>query len=62
MKIKDFKGITAPSVDVAVWTLDRDGNLKEVASGKFRELSEDILELEVAWIEAVDADCIDISV
>lgn len=62
MKIRDFKGITCASVDVAVWTTNEHGDLKEIASGRLKDLSEEILELEVTWIEAVDADCIDISV
>ena len=62
MKIRELKAVTSPSVEVSVWTMDRDGDLHEVVSGLFRELPSDVLEAEITWIESVDADVIDVTI
>lgn len=62
MKVRDLKAVTPSSVDVSVWSMDRDGDLHEVASGRFNELPDDVLEASVTWIEAVDADVIDVTI
>lgn len=62
MTLNDLRNVTTSSVEVSVWTLDRDGGLHEVAFGRFRELPSDVLEAEVTWIEAIDADTIDVTI
>ena len=62
MTINDLRRVVTSSVEVSVWMCDRDGDLHEVESGRFRELSEDVLNAEVTWIEAVDADVLDVTI
>lgn len=62
MTLNDLRQVTTSSVEVSVWSMDRDGGLHEVTSGRFRELPSDVLEANITWIEAIDADTIDVTI
>ena len=62
MTIMDLRAVMPSHTEINVWTLDRSGGLEEVASGTCKSLPEAVLNASIDWIDAVDADVLDINV